>query len=311
MVDTHAPLAPAWVRVAATLTRWLPAGRYRLMNWLCRRPGVPFWARCPAELGRFTFLCDLRDSICREVCFTGRYEPQETALVKALLQPGMTFLDVGANWGYFSLLGAFLAGPSGRVISLEPEPRLFACLEKNAARNGFAQIRCLSLAAADREGSLQFAGFSDDQSNWGISRLVARDAAPASTFAVPTQSLDRLLDELGVASVDLLKMDIEGAEGFALAGLERTLREQRVSRLLLELHPAELKSHGQTVADVVAPLRALGYTGWGIAHNAQDTRKAAYARQLDVQELLRPFSEEELGAWPHTLWVRPGLSTLP
>src|SRR5438309_3356841 len=98
MVDSGlAKRPPLWVRFFSGLVRRLPAGRYRLMNWLCRRPSGPFWAQSTATLGSFTFQCDLRDQIAREVCFTGCYEPQETAIVQHLLSPGMVFVDVGAN----------------------------------------------------------------------------------------------------------------------------------------------------------------------------------------------------------------------
>jgi len=93
--------------------------------------------------------------------------------------------------------------------------------------------------------------------------------------------------------------------------MERMVREQRFSRLLLELHPAQLESHGQTVAGVVAILQAAGYIGWGIAHDARDNRRAAYSRRINVGAYLRPFSGMGLGDWPHSLWVRPGLPTLP
>ena len=90
---------PRWVSLASRVIRNLPAGRYRLTNWLCRNRIAPFWARMNNTLGGHFFSCDVRDTIAREVCFSGRYEPQETALVQRLLQPGMSFLDVGANWG--------------------------------------------------------------------------------------------------------------------------------------------------------------------------------------------------------------------
>jgi len=97
---------PLWVRVAAHLIQHQPRGRYRTANWLGHRSVDPFWGRLPEDLGRLFFQCDLRDHIMREVCFTGCYEPQETALLKLLLRPGMTVVDVGANWGYFSLAAA-------------------------------------------------------------------------------------------------------------------------------------------------------------------------------------------------------------
>src|ERR1700724_931039 len=98
---------PLWVRCAAGLLRRLPAGRYRAMEWLPQSV-APFWMRTPAGVGGCRFLCDLHDTIAREVCFTGRYEPQESALLPRLLRAGDTFIDVGANWGYFTLFGASL-----------------------------------------------------------------------------------------------------------------------------------------------------------------------------------------------------------
>src|SRR5215213_552816 len=112
--------APAWVNPTAALIRHLPAGRYRVMNWICRKNPRAFWMQMAKEAGGFSFHCDLSDAIAREVCFTGRYEPQDTALVRALLEPEMTFVDVGANWGYYTLLAASLVGRKGQVISFEP-----------------------------------------------------------------------------------------------------------------------------------------------------------------------------------------------
>ena len=70
--------------------------------------------RLPWDAGGYWFECDPRDAIAREVCFTGRYEPQETALVRTILRPGMSFVDVGANWGYFTLLAAWLEWSDSR-----------------------------------------------------------------------------------------------------------------------------------------------------------------------------------------------------
>jgi FkbM family methyltransferase len=301
---------PLWVRFFSRLVRRLPAGRYRLMNWLCRRPSVPFWAQSPGELGGFTFQCDLRDQIAREVCFTGCYEPQETAIVRHLLRPGMVFVDVGTNWGYFSLLGASLVGQSGRVLSLEPDPRLFTRLEENLRRNRFDQVQCLPVAASDTEGELFLAGYSENQGNWGISRIVGNLPAEG-TFRVRASALDNILEKGNFSRIDLLKMDIEGAEGLALAGLEKSIRRHCIDRILLELHPAQLDDNGQSVASVLRPLQEAGYSGWVVAHSTCATRKASYSRRVDAKQLLTPFTAKEtLDEWPHTLWVRPGLLCL-
>ena len=116
---------PVWVSLSASAIQALPLGRYQAANALARFAGPPFLARLPADLGGAAFVCDLHDTIAREVCFTGRYEPQETQLVQRLLGSGMVVADVGANWGYFTLvcavgvyagLSVMLRAPFGRVI---------------------------------------------------------------------------------------------------------------------------------------------------------------------------------------------------
>jgi FkbM family methyltransferase len=309
--------APAWIRLAATLIRQLPAGRYRALKWLGRSNASPFFMPMPAELGGYAFQCHLQDRIAREVCFTGRYEPQETAVVQAFLRPGMTFVDVGANWGYYTLLAAHLVGGRGRVVSLEPDPRLFPILERNVRHNGLRQVTAFRAAAAGQRGLLTLAGFDEQGANWGLSRVIGQAFEPdlplmdrnepGRCFAVPALRLDELFDHLRLTTIDLLKMDIEGGEGFALTGLAQSLREHRIKRLLVELHPAQLLEKGQSEDEVFAQLQQSGYRIWSVDHSPKMTRHAAYAEQLDPRCLLRPLNTYAgLHPWPHILCVAPG-----
>ena len=259
------------------------------------------------------FACDLRDGIAREVFFTGGYGPQETALLGAVLRPGGTFVDVGANWGYFTLLGAHRVGSSGRVIALEPDPRLFALLQGNVAENGLRQVAALPIAAAEREGTVTLAGHDPEQGNWGLSSLLADAATAAERFAVRGRRVDEVLDEQGTAQVELLKMDIEGAELLALGGMADGLARGRYRRVLLELHPT-LHPRGAALAgDVAAAFRAAGYRGWSVDHSPAATRRAAYARGVDARAFLRPLVADASSgddAWPHQLWAAPGVEPL-
>ena len=297
--------APAWVRLAAAAVRLAPAGRYRAMNRLCRRPPAAFLRRLPAELGGYSYACDLRDSIAREVCFTGRYEPQDTALLRRLLKPGMTFVDVGANWGYFTLLAAHLVGSGGRVLSVEPDPRLYGVLCENVERNRLRQVSAHRVAASDRDGTLTLAGFDESGGNFGLSRVVEEEPDGGARFSVPARSLDALLDEQGgFGRVDVLKMDIEGAEDLALAGMRAGLAGGRYRCVLLELHPTLLAERSRSVGEVVGLLAGAGYRGWRIDHTPAATRRAAYSSRVRVGEFLSPLGRDEpLEAWPHLLWL--------
>jgi FkbM family methyltransferase len=263
---------PIWVDILSTVINVLPAGRYRLMNQLCRGSKALFVRRMPKRLGGYAFTCDLRDVISREVCFTGGYEPQETALVRAILRSGASFVDVGANWGYFTLLASHLVGPQGRVLSLEPDPRLYARLQENLLRNHISHVKALPIAAADKPGRLTLAGYDENAGNFGLSSLVHRPKTPSQSFQVKSDSLDRILDAQRLDAVDLMKMDIEGAEAFALAA---------------------------------------GYTAARIDHSLQTTRRLAYHHASDVEQILSPLDPSApVDAWPHHLWRAPGISAL-
>src|SRR5262245_2134996 len=78
------------------------------------------------------------------------YEPEETAFIEAALAPGMTFLDLGANVGYFTCLAARKVGPAGRVWAFEPDPRNFRLLVRSVKANGLSNVTAVRAAASDR-----------------------------------------------------------------------------------------------------------------------------------------------------------------
>ena len=302
------PPAPAWVPLAAAVIRHLPVGRYRVIHRLCRKPPPAFLMQMPEDIGGYSFHCDLRDTISREVCFAGHYEPQETALVQSILHPGMSFVDVGANWGYFTLLAASLVGTSGRVLSLEPDPRLFPILQENVTRSELTQVTVLQVAAAHEPGSLMLAGYAEEDGNFGVSRIVASSGKEQKIFQVRSDSLDRILHQQKFSSVDLMKMDIEGAETFAIAGLEKSIAETKIKRLLLELHPAQLAEHGSSIDAVIQTLKSAGYRAWTIDHSPDANRRAGYQKRVKIKSLLRPLeTSHQYDAWPHQLWLAPGV----
>ena len=300
--DRH---APAWVRGMARVIPRLPMGRYFLTHQLRHLAGPPFIMRVPPDLGGFAFQCDARDSVAREVCFTGCYEPQETQLASRLLRRGDVFVDVGANWGYFTLAAAHWVGPSGRVIAFEPEPRLFELLRTNLALNGMATARARRLAVGAGPGAMRFAAFDADAGNWGVSRSVA--PAARADFECQTEALDDQLDAEQIDTVQLTKIDVEGGEADVLAGMRAGLLLRRYRYVLLECHADLLAERGIAVRDCVAPLLDAGYRAWTIAHTPAAHRRAA-RQTLTAGELMRPYADDDrLGAWPHVLAAAPGV----
>jgi FkbM family methyltransferase len=304
--------APAWIRLLSVMIRRLPVGRYRSMKWSSRLVSKPFQARLPSAFGLQSFYCDLKDHISSDVFFNGQYDPQETALLRAILQPGGTFVDVGANWGFFTLVAAHLVGGDGRVIALEPDPRLFSILDLNIRANQHGHVKALPVAAAATSTTCTLIGFDENSRNFGLSRLIADPSKHRNGFQVLARPLDQVLDEMSIDQVDLMKMDIEGAEGLAINGLTRSLSEGRIDRLMLELHPHLLGEHGHCAYQLMKQLMDYGYQGMDVDHSRETTRRGCYSQRLDPRSLLRPIDlKQPLGEWPHQLWTRSGMEYLP
>jgi FkbM family methyltransferase len=299
------PPPPSWFRAGRAVARRLPRGRFRAFALLANRVPAPFVDRLGDDAGGMLYRCDLRHSIARETCLTGRYAPLETALMRACLEPGETFVDVGANFGYFTLLGAAATGPGGRVIALEPDPRMVAELRSNIALNRLESVNVIGAAASDRSGAITLAGFTEAGGNWGVSTIArpAEGAEPA--FTVRAAPLDTLLDEAEVGEVGLVKIDVEGAEALVLAGMGHGLSAGRYRRLLVEFHPWHFDDFAAAFVVVNAELNAAGYTGWILDDGRAATRAAHYG--ATVSPLLHRLGQAApAGAWPHVFWTLPG-----
>jgi FkbM family methyltransferase len=290
---------PPWrVRALRAVLRRLPRGRYSVLGAVAPSRGR-FTSRLAADAGGATFACDMADQISREVCLTGLYEPPVTRVVQHHLRPGGTVVDAGANWGYFSLLAAAAVGPEGTVLALEPDPRQFEELSRNISANGFRQVLPLQAAASAGEGRLSLVGYDQGQANRGVSR-VAGPSVPGPRFDVRATSIDVLT--AASPHVDLVKIDVEGAEDAVLDGMRGGLSARRYRALVLELHPDLLRASGVDPVSCVERLRDHGYRGWTI-----DLGPGAYRDALDpavdVASLLRPLDRWQETPWPHLLWL--------
>ncbi len=180
------------------------------------------------------------------------YEKPETRFFLAACQTGMTFLDIGANVGYYSALALARFQGRGSVIALEPDPDSYSHLLKTAAANGSAI--CIPRAAADRSGAMRLFLNPD---NKGDNRLYPNDLARGS-IEVAVATIDSLLAELGVASVDLIKVDVQGYEGHVFRGMAETIRRSPRLTILSEFWPQGLRDAGTSPMRLLTDLEDLG-----------------------------------------------------
>ncbi len=181
----------------------------------------------------------------------GQYEVPKRRLIERLLRPGMTFADVGANKGDFTLIAARLVGDRGAVFSFEPEPTNFQWLERSIELNRYRNVRAYLLALSDAEGSVQL--HLGPRSGWHT--LVPGIYSDFGARTVLTRTLDSVLREIARPGIDMIKIDVEGWELPVLRGALDTLRSSERAIVLLDLHP----QLGADIREIGSLLRSLGF----------------------------------------------------
>ena len=161
-------------------------------------------------LGKFLFV------------FGENYEP-ELAILERLLSPGKTFIDAGANFGIYTMVASKLVGQAGRVIAFEPTAESFEVLRRNIALNGLTNVVAVQAALSDKAGTAWLHYGTDPVRN----SLGKDPSANGGGEYVTTESLDNVLQRAEVKRVDVIKMDVEGAEELVLRGADKVLTSMR------------------------------------------------------------------------------------
>lgn len=222
----------------ANAVRPLPyfRGRHRVLNALLPQKRWEY-----ASIYGIDMWLDLSDFVQRNV-FIGSYEVEETNWVKDLLRPGMTFVDVGANIGYYSALASSLVGREGKVFAFEPNPSVYRQLRSWIESSGIPQVHSFQIAMSNAAGNLTL--FVPPESEHNNNANVVRGQEGYFATSVPAFTLDSYLKKLNSGIVNLLKLDVEGYEPCVLEGAEATIRDGRIRAIMAEFHPAMLDRAG-------------------------------------------------------------------
>jgi FkbM family methyltransferase len=233
-------------------------GRGFVFDRVTPREGI----RSATVAGRYAMTLNLANVVHRQIymrCF-GR---AMTQWARAVLRPGGTFVDVGAHAGYFSLLASDLVGPDGRVFAIEPNPAVFATLCAHLAANGIDNVNACECGLADRGGwdMLHVPDLSVLDSH---ATLLQR--ADWHAVRIPLRRLDECFDAWMLDRVDLMKIDVEGAELRVLAGGAAHLASGVVRHVMIEINRPRLVEAGGTADALVAELAALGFVPARVIH---------------------------------------------
>ena len=189
----------------------------RAVQWLTCHVWPEKYARISLPVGQTEFILDLPPR-ARRYGSTGIFV--QRSFYEPLLQycdrfigEGDVVFDCGASQGIYSCAFAALAGPTGRVVAIEPQAYAVAALRHNLSINGFENVWVEEAAASDREGTATL-----DSSGGGVAASIVRDLGGTQTASVRTITLAGLAERLKLARLDLIKFDVAGAEYLSLLG---------------------------------------------------------------------------------------------
>ena len=240
---------------AAVGADWITtAGRLRIGISLQRVVGIrpDRYFVCSVAGGKI-YLNVKESSMMLERSF-GFYEQEKIKAVQAFLKPGDRFVDVGGNKGDFALLAARLAGENGKVVCIKPEPTNHGWIRRSIELNDYKNIHLCNLALSDRDGACTLYLGTKSGFHTLLSGAPDRDKG---SVTVKTRTLDNLLRELEVRAVNILKIDVEGAEVQVLKGARETIRANPDMIILLDVHPFL----GANPSAVFECLHTVGLTG--------------------------------------------------
>lgn len=229
------------------------------------------------------------DVIGKDIYVNGVFERAETSFVMKHLQPGMVFFDVGANLGQYTLIGAQRVGITGQVHSFEPSNRMFGELQYNVGLNVFSDICTLNkMAVSDNEGTARLSVYEPGAEVYGSlgNQDWPHNKSVIGHEDVKTIALDTYVKARDIKHVDLIKIDIEGAELLAIRGACKLLNQPDAPTIVLEMADVNTDGFGYKATEIWDYLEDFGYRmycfgkGGNIAGRAERPRDFTRAQNL-------------------------------
>lgn len=219
------------------------------------------------------------------------WEPNITRWLEGTLKPGDAFIDVGANIGYYTLIGARLVGASGAVWSVEASPTIHGHLKRNVGLNGFDRVETFNVAASGERGVVPI--YLGPPENRGETNLFGLHGF-AEEAKVEAYPLDELFAGRDLSKVRVIKIDVEGAEDMVLAGMTDLLKRlPEGAHVLVEIWPEALAKRGKSPEEVIDGFKAFGYCAARLDndYSGYGYRRQTYSPPTPLTEPLTTYAD--------------------
>ena len=214
------------------------------------------------------FVSTLDERLGVQLQMNGFWEMNITEYIARCMKPGMNVVDVGANYGYFSMLMSTLVGSSGSVTSLEANPYLSSLIIKSSKVNGFEnRLKVINLGVSDHTAEdIDFAYSDDTPMNGLLASNISSSAQQKhypNLLKVKVKSIDDIF--YGKQKIDFIKVDIEGSEDLFWYGSKKVRNENPDMVILMEFNRARYEH----VEDWVHQIYSEGYHVLKISHKKE------------------------------------------
>ena len=208
------------------------------------------------------------------------WEELTTEMFKKVVKEGDVVVDLGANIGYFTLLAARLVGKKGKVYAFEPEPINYSLLLKNIELNGYDNVIATQKAVSDTSGKVKFYLDKEDTGAHSIYQLDKGERF----IEVEAVNLDDFFKD-NQHPINVIKMDVEGAEMAAFSGMKDIIRENKDLKIFVEFYFPGIKRAGSSPEEFAR--RLLEDYHFSIQAIGEYTKDRKYLTINKVDELLK------------------------
>jgi len=257
---------------------------YLSVNGYKRRKIISLWKKSnPKSILRYKNgvafnISKNKGSVSKSLVFKRDYEFNETNLIKKVIKTDWTVIDVGANFGWYSIHLAQLVGQNGKIFSFEPIPETYEELNSNIKLNSFQNIKTFNLALGNKDGTISFGVANFDGGSGASSEFLNY----SKRIQTNMRKLDDIIKEEKISKVDFIKADIEGGELNMLKGAEQLLERFR-PKILIEIVDMHCQRFGHSPLDVYKFLINKGYEGLFVGNEYTEKKN-----NISIEELTKP-----------------------
>jgi len=235
------------------------------VRWWYRLAKLALFPKKPTlkqvERDGLNFLVWANEDIGKQLLLRGSYEKETILAFRNFIQKGDVCIDVGGNIGYYALNFARMSGVEGQIFVFEPFRRNALVIELSACLNNIPNIQIFNKVVSEKNGQVDF--IIPPDSAYAYLEAEAISSSQGEHIKCPSTTLDDFVAGAGIQGrIGAVKIDVEGAEGLVLRGMQKTLSndELRPRVILLELVDEYLATFGFSSDEIIDELSRFGYS---------------------------------------------------